>query len=152
MGKVTRTVNGRIPRQVGAEHYQTYKMIQPSDQKIVVACEQAGCPYWTTGWDTIIDENTDLGATQAAYFRSGMSGRTFRELGKTGEGLTVFRFEAHQRCFEEHETVPEIFAVVGGDFRGNPRGTPARVHSRPDDWVEDFALNQAAIIDRINRG
>lgn len=147
-----RTVNGRIPRQVGAEHYQTYKIIQPSDRPVVTACEAAGCSYWKTGWDTIVDESTDLGAAQARWIRTpGGADRTFREQ-RTGEGLTVFKFEAHQRCFEEHLTVPEIFGVVGGDYRGNPRGIAPRRHKRPDDWVEDFALNQDRIKTKIERG
>lgn len=146
-----RTVNGRIPRQLGAEHYQTYKILTPSDQLIVATCQQAGCPYWTTGWDTIVDEGTDLGQAQARWIRSGSSGRSYRER-KTGEGLTVFAFEAYQRCFQDHQTLPEVFGVVGGDYRGNPRGIPARRHTSPDDWVEDFALNQDRIKTKLERG
>lgn len=147
---VTKTVNGRMPRAVGAQHYVTYRLAQPSDQMIVVACEQAGCPYWTTGWDTIVDEATDLGVAQAAWIRLS-AGRTYRER-RTGEGLTVFSFEAHQRCFTDHETVPEVYARIGGDHRGNPRGTRPYVHRNPDDWVEDFALNQQAVADQREKG
>lgn len=149
---VVYTKGGRMPRRVGAEHYKTYRLLQPSDRRIVQTCERAGCEYWTTGWDQFCDERTDLGMSQAAYIRSGQSGRSFKELGKTGEGVTVFRFEPYQRCFQEHETQAQIFAVVGGDHRGNPRGTPPRVHTDPSDWVEDFYLNSQGIIDAINRG
>jgi hypothetical protein len=119
---------------VGA--YQTYEIRSPQDVRLRSACEQAGCSAWRHGWESVIDESTQLGQEQAAYIR-GQSGRTFREQ-HTEAGLTVFRFEAHQRCFAEHGTRPEIYLVRDGDWRGNPTGRQ-RQHTRPADWVEDMA-------------
>lgn len=132
---------------VGA--YQTYQIRAPRDVGAKSACEQANCQAWRYGWESSIDESTPLGQQQAAYIRA-QSGRTFREL-KTEAGLTVFRFEPHQRCFAEHGTRPEIYLVRDGDWRGNPTGRQ-RQHTRPADWVEDFGEHQRAIADQIERG
>jgi len=132
---------------VGA--YQTYSISARRDTTIAAACEQVECPQWRHGWDSVIDESTDLGKTQAAYIR-GTSGRTFREM-KTDAGLTVFRFESGQRCFAEHRTNPEIYLVRDGDWRGNPTGR-RRTHQRPADWVEDFGEHQQRIVDQQQKG
>ncbi|MFE2311673.1 hypothetical protein ACFXC8_00480 [Streptomyces sp. NPDC059441] len=132
---------------VGA--YQTYSITAPRDAAVVAACEQVACPAWQFGWESKVDETTDLGKQQAAYIRQ-QSGRTFREQ-RTGDGLTVFRFEPHQRCFEEHRTRPEIYLVRDGDWRGNPTGRK-RQHTRPADWVEDMTENQGRIVDLQQKG
>lgn len=132
---------------VGA--YQTYSITAPRDATVVAACEQVACEAWTRGWDSVIDESTELGQQQATYIRT-QSGRTFREM-KTEAGLTVFRFEAHQRCFAEHRTRPEIYLVRDGDWRGNPTGRQ-RQHTRPADWVEDMTENQGRLIDLQQKG
>jgi hypothetical protein len=133
--------------EVGA--YQTFQISAPRDVTVVAACEQVGCPQWQDGWDSVINEATQLGQEQAAYIRQ-KSGRTFREM-RTEAGLTVFRFEAHQRCFAEHRTRPEIYLVRDGDWRGNPTGR-RRNHSRAADWVEDFGEHQQRIADEIEKG
>ena len=117
---------------VGA--YQTFSVRSRPDRAVRTVCERVGCVAWREGWESSIDESTDLGVAQAQYIRT-QSGRTFREM-RTADGLTVFRFESGQRCFAEHKTMPELFLVRDGDFRGNPTGRK-RVHSRPEDWVEN---------------
>jgi len=139
----------RIPPQGPAAAYQTYLIRQPRDTSVIQACHEVGCQAWRNGWETVVDERTDLGASQAAYIRTG-SRRTFREQ-RTEGGLTVFRFESGQRCFTEHRTKPQIFAVRGGDWRGNPSGD-RRVHQSPDDWVEDFGEHQIAVAEQTERG
>lgn len=116
---------------VGA--YQTFSVRSRPDRAVKSVCERVGCPAWREGWESVIDESTSLGQQQAAYIRQ-QSGRTFREL-RTTAGLTVFRFESGQRCFAEHKTMPELYLVRDGDFRGNPTGRK-RVHQRAADWVE----------------
>lgn len=128
--------------------YQTYSIDQPADTLIRTACEQAGCAAWASGWESAIDESTDIGRAQAAYIR-GQAGRTFRE--QHTAGLTVFRFEARQRCFGEHKTRPQLFAVRDGDWRGNPTGR-VRQHQRPADWVDDFGEHQLRLIDQQQKG
>jgi hypothetical protein len=132
---------------VGA--YQTYSIRQPADTTVVAACEHVGCTAWARGWESAVDESTELGRQQAAYIRQ-RSGRTFREQ-RTAAGLTVFRFDSGQRCFAEHRTRPQLFAVRDGDWRGNPTGR-VRQHQRPEDWTEDFGEHQQAIADQRERG
>jgi hypothetical protein len=46
---------------------------------------------------------------------------------------------------------PEIFIVKGGDHRGNPKGTPTRVHTKAEFWVEEFAETQDKIQTQIEK-
>ena len=139
----------RIPPAMGVGAYQTYSITSPQDQTIRAACEQVGCEAWQRGWQSTIDESTELGRQQAQYIRR-QSGRTFREQ-QTGTGLTVFLFDSGQRCFANHQTRPEIFVVRDGDWRGNPTGRH-RQHVTAADWVEDFGEHQQRIADQIEKG
>jgi hypothetical protein len=139
----------RILPALPAGAYQTFALRSPSDLTIKVACHLAGCDHWRRGWESVLDESADLGRRQAGYIRR-ESGRTFTEQ-RTEAGLTVFRFEAGQRCFTEHRTRPERFLVRDGDWRGNPTGR-VREHARPADWVEDFAGHQDQLKTQIERG
>lgn len=132
-----------------ANAYQTYSITSPRDTTVAAACAQVGCAAWLRGWESTVDERTELGAQQAAYIRT-QSRRTFSET-KTGTGLTVFRFESGQRCFAEHKTRPEVYVVRDGDWRGNPTGQ-TRTHTRPQDWVEDFGEHQLRIVDQKKEG
>jgi hypothetical protein len=138
----------RIAPQLPVGAMKTYQAIAPPDQTVIEACASVGCAAWRQGWDTVVDEDTDLGKRQAAYIRQN-SGRTFKEL-RSETGLTVFRFESGQRCFANHETRPARFLVRGGDHRSN-LGV-IREHVGADDWVEDFALHQDHLAERIGRG
>jgi hypothetical protein len=140
----------RIIPELPAHAFKTYQIVSPADTFVKAACAQVGCVGWRNGWESHIDEATDLGRSQAHYIRGG-SARTFTET-RRADGVTVFRFEAGQRCFADHQTRPEHFLVRDGDWRGNPYGTQPFVHSSPDDWVEDFALHQQGVSDRIERG
>lgn len=139
----------RIPLAGRAADYQTFAIFQPSDLAERAACEEAGCGAYRNGWETGADERTDRGAAIADYIRN-RSRRTFTER-KRGDGWTIFRFESGQRCFNEHLTVPQVFRVRDGDWRGNPTGR-SRDHVRPEDWVEDFGLHQIAVAEQIQHG
>ncbi|MGH3381365.1 MAG: hypothetical protein ACRDP6_42200 [Actinoallomurus sp.] len=130
--------------------YQTYSVSSPRDTTVKAACEQVGCAAWMYGWETPVDESTELGRQQAAYIRT-QSGRTFREMPRAGEdSLTVFRFESGQRCFANHQTRPESYAVLAGDWRMS--GGVLRRHTRGADFVEDFGLHQQRIADQQKEG
>lgn len=139
-----RTVQPQMPP--GA--YQTYQLFQGRDTTMRAACQQVGCQAWLHGWDTILDETNADQKIMADYIRH-TSGRTFKET-RTDTGLTVFRFEPYQRCFAEHRTRPVRHTVWRGDFRENQGGL--RVHTRGEDWVEDFAEHQQNVADRIEKG
>lgn len=142
-----RPVN-RIEPNLPAHAYKTYRIDSPRDVLVKAACEQAGCLAWRHGWDTTVDETTDLGRKQADYIRRS-SQRTFRET-RTAEGLTVFRFEPYQRCFADHHTRPEVFSAVGGDWR--QAFGPAQRYDRADQWVHDFGEHQQRLSDQQKRG
>lgn len=132
----------RVEPALPAEHMQTYGLVVPLETHWRPAtCEEVVCTHHANGWQTAVDEATELGQRQAHYIRR-VAGRAFTE---AREGaLTVFRFPAGQVCFGEHRRQLErdpVFFVRDGDWRGNPRGTPPRVHARGADWVEDMQEN-----------
>jgi hypothetical protein len=146
----------RIEPQLPADAYKTYAIVAPKSTHFVPAtCEQVDCAHYLHGWQSVIDETTELGQRQAHYIRK-ESGRAFRER-RREDGLTVFFFEAGQPCFDaqRHQRRldrPELYIVRDGDHRGNPRGTAQRQHVRPADWVEDFAEHQQGLADEIAKG
>lgn len=129
--------------------YITYAIRAGRDTAVVAACKDVGCQNWLHGWNTLINEATDLGKAQAAYIRQ-QSGRTFTEQ-RTDAGLTVFRFEAFQRCFAEHKTRPDRFLVRDGDWRGNPTQRVMQ-HKRAIDWIEDFQEHEGSLADQRQKG
>lgn len=131
-----------------ASDYQTFSITSPPDRQVKAACEQVGCTAWRYGWQSVIDESTALGQSQAAYIRQ-RAGRTFREQ-KTGAELTVFSFDSGQRCFAEHQTRPEVYAVQGGDWR--QFSGPVQRHQRAADWQEHFGEHQLRLVEQRQRG
>jgi hypothetical protein len=131
----------------------TYELSAPTQtHRKPASCEDADCAAWRYGWRTVVDEATDLGQRQAHYIRHDRTRRHTQT--RRPDGLTEFAFAAGQSCFSRH-TVPleraPIMTVRGGDWRGNPLGD-LRIHSRPQDWVEDFALHQQMLADRLAQG
>lgn len=144
MGEPNRPNDPLMPVQA----YQTWSVKSRPDKAVKTVCERVGCAAWREGWESVIDESTDLGRTQAAWIRT-RSRRTFREQ-KTAAGLTVFRFESGQRCFAEHQTIPEKYVVRGGDYRGVVG--PLRVHKRPSEWVEHVQEHMGRLLDERAKG
>lgn len=129
--------------------YITYSITARPDTGQRFTCQEVGCEYWRDGWDSPIDERTETGRMWAWMIRH-QSGRDFKELPRA-DGVTVFRFAAHQRCFRDHETIPDLFVVRDGDWRGNPtkRG---RVHVNGVDWAEDFMQHEGQLADLREKG
>src|SRR5881296_3201680 len=144
-------INRSIQPAMPVGDYITYSVTATRDTAVVSACKDVGCVGWRYGWETGVDERTDLGKAQAAYIRRG-AGRTFTEL-RSGD-LTVFRFSSGQRCFAEHRTKPDVLRKNNGDFRTNKydrngvfvaeTGT-IRQYTRVVDWVDDFQEHQGKI-------
>ena len=143
MGTPFRLRDPRMPMQA----YQTWSVRSRPDKRVKSVCERVGCRRWREGWESVIDESTDLGRSQAAFIRG--SRRTFREQ-KNGLGLTVFRFEPYQRCFEDHQTMPEKYLVRGGDYRGVVG--KVRVHQNSADWVEHVQQHMGRLLDEQAKG
>ena len=139
----------RVQPQGPPQVYKTYEVTKPlSTHFRTGTCEEAGCLAHRHGWQTAVDEATELGQRQAYYIRR-LSGRRFTER-RTEVGLTAFAFEAGQRCFREHKVSlerPELYVVRGGDWRH--LGRPHQ-HSGPDAWVNDFGAHQDRIARVIN--
>ena len=122
---------------------RVYRLQAPPDILVRSACEDAGCLAFRHGWETTVDEATELGRAQAAYIRRD-SGRTYSEH-RTAAGLTVFRFDPRQRCFTEHRTRPQQFRVYDG-------GHLDRQHTRAADWLEDCGEHLGKVVTAKERG
>lgn len=119
-----------------------YLVRMPKDTTVRAACEDVSCESWRYGWDSLIDEATDLGKSQADYIRQ-HSGRTFREM-RAPDGLTVFRFDAHQRCFAEHRTRPARLLVR--------QGGQLREHATFSDIAEDYTEHTGRLAELVEKG
>lgn len=137
---------------MGPESYKSYVISQPLNTHWRSAsCEEVGCDKFANGWRVRVE---GLPADQLHAVRS--SGRSFQEF-RVREGETWLEFAAGQPCFgtTKHRAPigrPPLYLVRDGDTRGNPRGTKARLHQKPDFWVEDFAEHQDALADAQQRG
>lgn len=150
-----RTLN-RLDPVLPVEQMKTYRIAAPLQSHFRDAtCEEVDCTHWRNGWQTKVDESTPLGKTQAHYIRN-QSGRYFKEDRNQEPGITVFTFEAGQRCFNyaSHKVSlnrPALYVVRDGDWRGNPTGNNRR-HVNGDDWVDDFRNHQDKIATQIEKG
>lgn len=129
--------------------YLTYSISAGRDTSVVAACKDVGCEYWRDGWDSPIDERTEVGRMWAYLIRH-ESGRDFDEL-KCSDGVTIFRFKPYQRCFREHHTRLDVFRVRDGDWRGNPTQR-IRLHANGRDWIEDLIEHEGALADLRQKG
>lgn len=145
----------RIQPALGAEYMKTYAVEAPVDTHWRRAtCEEVQCEQQERGWKMQIDLSSELGQKQAYYIKY-QSGRHFTHEKLNNEGMVELVFPPGQTCFREHKVRldrEERYVVKGGDFRGNPRGIPTRVHTRPELWVEDFQTNQEAIKEAQRKG
>lgn len=149
---------------VGPEHMRTFSVLAPAkSHHRVGTCDEAKCPNYLEGFAVIADESTDLGQQQAYFIRHDGSRRFTEERGDLG--LTVFTFEAGQRCFstvffdgrvQRGHLVrierPEFFVVREGDHRGNPRGDKPFLHAKPENWLDEFATNLDRVAEARARG
>jgi hypothetical protein len=122
-----------------------YLVRMPKDRKVKIACELVACENWRYGWDTILDERTREGREAAAWIRSGASRRDYRDLGRSADGdVTVFRFQPHQRCFDEHQTRPASWLVRdgGGVMRRGDMG----------EWIDDLDQHVGHLGDQLQKG
>ncbi len=135
--------------------YQTYTIAVPlATHWRPATCAEVDCPNYVNGWQSLIEEFTELGQRQAHYIRR-ESGRGFTER-RVAEGLTEFTFAPGQRCFDSgsHKTWngrPERFIQRSGDWRGNPDGRVIE-HSGPAPWVDSFGENQERLTAAQERG
>lgn len=141
----------RIEPKLSPSEMKTYALSTPLITHFRKAtCKEVECKGWRNGWESFIDESTVLGQTQAGYIRH-QSGRRFTE-SKNEHGITAFKFPAGQTCFREHKEPlerPPLLLVRNGDWRAS---SVSRVHSRVDDWVDDFRTHTEGINKLLERG
>jgi hypothetical protein len=148
---ISRPVN-RVEPAMPPEAYKTFQITAPvSTHWRKATCTEVDCPNYLNGWRVRI-EGLDPQMLHAAR----TSGRRHTEL-PVAEGETWLVFDAGQPCFRaaEHRKRidrPELYVVRDGDHRGNPRGTKARLHQRPEHWTEQFAEHQQALADAHEKG
>lgn len=128
--------------------YKTYQVSSPfSTHWRKATCEEVDCPNYLRGWKTILPVGSDL----LDVVRK--SGRPFTE--ERDAAVVTFTFGPGLQCFDvsKHQVQfrPERYLVRDGDHRGNPTGR-VREHTRPADWVEDFALHADKIAQEIKKG
>jgi hypothetical protein len=137
---------------MGAESYTTYQVLQPKTSHFRPAtCAEVSCARARNGWRSVMDTSTVDGAKQANWVRM-KSGRafTYTQVG----AVVTFTFAPGQRCFEKHQVWLQrrpLLRVAGGDWRGNPRGTPTLV-MKPADWIDHFGEHQNTLADAHRKG
>jgi hypothetical protein len=136
-----------------AQAYKTYGMSMPVQSHWRPAtCEEIMCFNYLNGWKTVVAE----GSPHADIARSLRGSYSFTETAQPG-GMVEFVFAPGQKCFKwnDHRVQlerPARYYVADGDFRGNPRRTPVRVHQRAEDWVSDFGEHQMKLAEAVQRG
>jgi hypothetical protein len=155
-----RTKVSRWAPEAGPEHFQTFSMRRPLGTHWRKAtCAEYECNEYLRGFVLKIDLGTDLGQRQYHYVTHDRT-RSYT-LDRVGDRLVHVLYGPGNECFasaakEATHIVqngrPPFYLVSGGDWRGNPRGTPRYVHRRPEDWVENFAEHQDKLATIKQRG
>jgi hypothetical protein len=147
----------RIPPRLGPEVYQTYAIKAPLRTHWRPAnCEEYECDEFLYGFVLTVDEATELGQQQAYYVRHDKTRRMHEQ--RVEAFVTKFIYGPGNKCFNfgEHRVPigrPPRLLVSDGDWRWD--GMPnrrIRVHSRAEDWVEDFATNQLGLAAKVQEG
>jgi len=152
-----RAMVSRFAPDLGPEHYKTYTMSAPfASHWRPATCEEYECQDFLHGFVMTIDFSTDLGQKQLHYLTKVDKDRRYH-MQRTGPYEVKLIYGPGNPCFKrgDHKVPldrPPFYLVSGGDWRGNPRGTPRTKHRRPEDWVDDFATHQDKIAETVKRG
>jgi hypothetical protein len=142
----------RLTPALGAEHMKTYALAAPlATHTRPATCAEVDCEAYLNGWITRLPWGSPMVEALKA------SGRRYAEVTGMGAAEREFLFNAGQPCFRAstHRVPLErdaIYLVKGGDWRGNPRGTPLRRHARAEHWVEDFGEHQLGVAAIVEKG
>jgi hypothetical protein len=151
-----KAIVSRLTPAMPPENYVTYGWAMPLRTHWQQAtCQETNCQAYLRGWTTTLDESTAEGQQHAVTIKSLRGYKYTAE--KLPSGLTRYTFPAGQNCFvmathRKQNGRPPLLYVKNGDWRGNPHGTPTRIHSYADDWAEDFSEHQAKLALLISRG
>jgi hypothetical protein len=139
----------------GPQAYKSYTMRAPIKTHWRPAtCDEFECDAYINGFITTVDLTSDLGQKQYHYLTHDRS-RSYT-MQRVSLQIVKFIYGPGNRCFksDDHKVAigkPPRLLVVGGDWRGNPRGD-FRIHTRVDDWVDDSREHQDKIATIVNRG
>lgn len=142
----------RIVPKLEPHQMKTFQVVSPlSTHWQPATCEEVECPEYARGWQLRVE---GLAPEQLHLARN--AGRSFKEV-QVAPGETWLIYAPGQPCFRasQHKVPvgrPELYFVREGDWRGNPRGTQARQHARPEHWVEEFGEHQQRLADEITKG
>jgi hypothetical protein len=142
----------RIAPKLPVQAVQTFQVVSPlATHWRAATCEEVACEQHANGWRVRVE-----GLSAADLHTARHCGRAFAEQ-RVAEGETWLVYPAGQPCFRasQHRVPvgrPELYFVRDGDWRGNPRGTAPRQHTRPEHWVEEFGEHQQRIADEIEKG
>lgn len=151
----------RVEPAMPPEAYKTFAIVAPvSTHWRPAACAEVDCPDYRNGWRVRVEGLPPEMLHDARTARHQVNGRwvPYRYVEqRVADGETWLMFESGQPCFRAatHRTRidrPELYVVRDGDHRGNPRGTKARQHQRPQFWTEQFAEHQQALADAHQKG
>lgn len=148
--------HNRLAPVAGPEHYKSYAMRAPLATHWRPAdCEEYECHPFLHGFVTTVDVGTELGKKQYYYLSHDKSRKA--SIQRVSQTIFKFVYGPGNRCFaySDHRVPigkPPLLLVIGGDWRGNPRSLRTIVHRTKENWVEDFALHQNKIVERIGRG
>lgn len=142
----------RIVPKLEPHQVKTFQVVAPAATHYRPAtCEEVECEQYRNGWQVRVE-----GLTPADLHTARNCGRSFREV-QVAPGETWLVYAPGQPCFRasQHKAPvgrPELYFVREGDWRGNPRGTRPRQHSKPEHWVEEFGEHQQTLADEIEKG
>lgn len=146
----------RIPPRIESKYLKTYSWLRPLNTHWRPAtCEEVQCEDFVNGFKLTIDVSTKLGQRQYDFITHDRE-RSYT-IEREGVYLYHFIYGPGNRGFagDKHdhrlpiEREPLLF-VRAGDWR-QYLGEPFQ-HKYVDDWVEDIAQNQDAIIAIQKRG
>jgi hypothetical protein len=150
-------VHNRLEPEGGPQYYKTYRWAAPLETHWRRAhCEEVDCIDFLKGFIMTIDLTTNLGLKQAHYLI-----KEDKDRHGTVQRTAMYQIKIHYPpgtpCMKrgEHRAPigrPPLFVVSGGDWRGNPRGTPTRRFNRAEDWIDEFANHQIGVAEKVKRG
>lgn len=138
-----RQMNRIVPKS-GPENYKTFGIYKPRETHTRPGtCEEYGCENYLVGWTNRVPLS-DIKTLE--WLRSSACTSRWKYTERRENNEILFMFPAGQRCFkfDKHRVSldrPELYVVKGGDWRGDPRQETPRVHTKPENWVEDMQEN-----------
>lgn len=139
-----------------AQSYKTYGMSMPLQSHWRRAtCDEVLCEPYRNGFASTFDLSTDLGQRQFAFCKADKD-RSYT-LQRVSQTVVKLVYKPGTPCFnrQSHRVQmgrPPVLYVAEGDFRGNPRRIPARVHQSGENWVEDFSGHVDKLATEIQKG